>query len=51
MLDQYTFGVRRGKWRETFRKNGSSALRKWVFSPSTGLQEKKDKLQKHCNYG
>ena len=25
-LDEYSFGVRRGKWREIFRKNGLSAL-------------------------
>ena len=49
-LDEYTFGVRRGNWRETFRKKGLSALREWVFSPSTGPQERKDKLQEHRNY-
>ena len=49
-LDEYTFGVRRGKWLEIFRKKGLSALRDWVFSPSTGPQESKDKLQKHWNY-
>ena len=47
-LDEYTFGVRRGKWREIFRKS-LSALREWVFS-STGPQESKDRLQKHWNY-
>ena len=40
-LDEYTVGVRRGKWREIFRKKGLSALREWVFSPSTGPQESK----------
>ena len=35
-LDEYTFGVRRGKWREIFRKKGLSALRECVFSPATG---------------
>ena len=50
MLYEYTFGVRRGKWREIFRKKGLSALREWVFSPSTGPQESKERLQKHWNY-
>ena len=27
ILDEYTFGVRRGKWREVFRKQRLSALR------------------------
>ena len=49
-LDEYTFGVRRGEWREIFRKKGLSALREWVFSPSTGPQESKDKLKKHWKY-
>ena len=49
-LDEYTFGVRRGKWREIFRTKGLSALREWVFSPPTGPQESKEKLQKHWNY-
>ena len=48
-LDEYTFGVRRGKWREIFRKKSLSALREWVFSPPTG-QQSKEKLQKHWNY-
>ena len=48
-LDENNFGVRRGKWREI--KKVLSAIRKWVFSPSTGLQESKDKLQKHWRYG
>ena len=34
-LDEYTFCVGRGKWREIFPKKGLSALRKWVFSPPT----------------
>ena len=42
--------MRRGKWREIFGKKGLSALREWVFSPSPGPQERKDRLQKHCNY-
>ena len=46
-LDEYTFGVRRGKWREIIREKGLVALREWVFSPSTGPQESKDKLVKH----
>ena len=49
-LDEYTFGVRRGKWREIFRENGLSALREWVFSPATGPQESKSKLVKHWQY-
>ena len=49
-LDEYTFGVRRGKWREIFRENGLVALRKWVFSPATGPQESKNKLVKHWQY-
>ena len=49
-LDKYTFGARRGKWREIFSKKGLSALREWVFPPSTGPQESKDKLQKHWKY-
>ena len=49
-LDEYTFGVRRGMWREIFRKKALSALREWVFSPSTGPQESKEKLQRHWNY-
>ena len=46
-LYEYTFGVRRGKWREIFREKGLVALRKWVFSPATGPQESKSKLVKH----
>ena len=42
--------MRRGKWREIFRKKSLSALREWVFSPSNGPQESKEKLQKHWNY-
>ena len=49
-LDKCTFRVRRGRWREIFRKRGLSALSEWVFSPSTGLQENKNKLQKQRNY-
>ena len=46
-LDEYTFGVRRGKWREHFREKGLSALREWVFSPATGPQESENNLVKH----
>ena len=46
-LDEYTFGVRRGKWCEIFRKKGLSALREWVFSPATGPQESAERLEKH----
>ena len=49
-LDEYTFGARRGKWREIFREKGLVALRKWVFSPATSRQESKDKLVKHWQY-
>ena len=49
-LEEYTFRMRRGKWREIFREKGLSALRQGVFSLSTGPQESKDKLQKHWNY-
>ena len=49
-LDEYTFCVRRGKCRETFREKGLSALREWVFSPATGPQESKNKLVKHWQY-
>ena len=49
-LDEYTFGVRCGKWRKIFRKKGLSALREWVFSPATGPQESKNKLVKHWQY-
>ena len=48
-LDEYTSGLRRGNWREIFRKKCLSALREWVFSPSTGPQESKDRLRKHWN--
>ena len=50
ILDKYTFGVRRGKWREIFREKVLVALRKWVFSPATGPQESKSKLVKHGEY-
>ena len=50
-LDEYTFGVRRGKWREVFRENCLSALREWLFSPFTGPQESKDKPQSTANFG
>ena len=49
-LDKYIFDVRRSKWRETFRTEGFSPLREWVFSSSTGPQESKEKLQKQCSY-
>ena len=49
-LDEYTFGGRRVNWREIFPKKCLSALREWVFSPSTGLQESKDKLHQRWNY-
>ena len=49
-LNEYTFGVRRGKGREIFREKGLSALREWVFSPATGPQESKNKLVKHWQY-
>ena len=46
-LHENNFGLRRGKWREIFRTKALSALREWVFSPSIGPQESKEKLQKH----
>ena len=46
-LVEYTFGARRGKWREIFRTKVLSALREWVFSPATGPQENKNRLEKH----
>ena len=46
-LDEYTFGVRRGKWRESFREKDLVALREWVFSPAAGPQESKEKLAEH----
>ena len=49
-LDEYTFGVRRGKWREIFREKGLSALREWVFSPAIGPEESKERLEKHWIY-
>ena len=49
-LDEYTFGVRHGKWREIFREKGLVALREWVFSPATGPQESKNKIVKHWQY-
>ena len=49
-LDEYTFGVRRGKWCEIFRKKGLTAIREWVFSPPTGPQESREMLQKHWKY-
>ena len=49
-MDEYTFDVRRGKWREIFRKNALSALSEWVFSTATGPQESKKRLEKHWKY-
>ena len=49
-LEEYTFGVRRGKWREIFREKVLSALSEWVFSPATGPQESKNKLGKPWQY-
>ena len=49
-LDEYTFGVRRGKWCEIFHEKSLSALREWVFSPATGPQESKNRLEKHWQY-
>ena len=46
ILDEYTFGVRHGKWREIFRKEGFSGLRDCVFFPATGPQQSKEKLEK-----
>ena len=46
-LDEYTFGVRRGKRREIFREKVLVALHELVFSPATGPHQSKDKLVKH----
>ena len=46
-LDEYTFSVRHGNWREIFRKQGLSTLRECVFSPATGPKENKERLEKH----
>ena len=46
-LDDYTFGVRRGIWREIFHEKVLSAFCEWVFSPATGAQERKNSLEKH----
>ena len=40
-LDEYTFGVRRGKWREIFREKGLVALRKWCFLRQQALKKVK----------
>ena len=45
-LDEYTLGVRLSEWREYFPEQGVSALREWVYSPATGPQESKEKLEK-----
>ena len=45
-LDEYTYGVRRGKWCEFFREKDLVALRHWVFSSATGPQESIGKLVK-----
>ena len=42
--------MRRGKWREIFRKKSLPALREWVLSPSTDPQESKAELRKHWKY-
>ena len=44
-LDEYTFGVRRDKWSDSFRKQYLSALREKVFSPATGTQESENRLK------
>ena len=49
-MDEYTFGVRLGKWSESFRRNVLSALREWVFSPATGPQESMERLEKDWQY-
>ena len=50
ILDEFTFGVRFGKWREVFRERGLSALHEWVFSPAAGPQESKNRLEKHWKF-
>ena len=49
-LGEYTFGVRRGKWREIFREKGLVALRECVFSQAAGPQESKEKMEKHWQF-
>ena len=49
-LDEYTFRVRRVRWREVFLKKVSSALREWVFSSAIGPQESQDMLEKYWQY-
>ena len=49
-MDECTCSVRRGKWLDFSRKKVLSAIREWVFSPTTVPQESRDRLQKHCNY-
>ena len=50
-LDEYTFGVRRGKWREIFRKKRSfSTTRVGAFSIYRPSGKCEEKLQKHWNY-
>ena len=49
-LDEYTFGARRCKWHEILGKQRLSALRARVFSPATGPQESKDRLEKRRRY-
>ena len=52
-LEEYAFGllvcVVISGTKSSVQK-GLSALHEWVFSPSTGPQERKDKLQKHWKY-
>ena len=49
-LDEFTFCVRRGKWREIFRDKVLSVLREWVVSPATGHQESRNKSVKLWQY-
>ena len=49
-LDEYNFGMRRGKWREIFLEKFLSAIRECVFCPATDPQEIKRRLQKHWKF-
>ena len=49
-LDEYISGVRCGKCRELFGKRSLTALQESVFSPATGPQESKERLEKPWIY-
>ena len=49
-LDEYTSGVRRGKWREIFQKKIYQHYENGCFLPATSAQESKEWLKKHWQY-